>query len=373
MVESDRALKEAFAMFGVPTLIRSDNGPPFNSTDFKKYAEEEGFTHRRITPAWPRANGICERFMRNLGKVIRNAKIDNNGTWEDELLEFLRNYRATPHASTKMAPNQLLLKTKSRTSKPPANKEGERDTMQIVENDNNAKRKMKENADIKNRAQEANIKKGDKVLLKQQKTRKYTAIYDPTPFTVESTHGTQATIVRGNQTLKRNMSLLKRINNKQQAKIKERSTTQKSKTTYNYEFVEPPSTNNAQEKAKETSQTANASNTTTTTGDETTTTNDMTTTANNKTTASNETNDQENEESQNEGEENNIEDYQERNIEGYRDGNLEDRQEGTNNDDHDNRIYKTTTRKSGRITKPTERLEINPLNKQYNSITTLRN
>ena len=101
-----------------------------------------------------------------------------------------------------MAPNQLLLKTKSSTSKPPANKEGERDTMQIVENDNNAKRKMKENADIKNRAQEANIKKGDKVLLKQQKTRKYTAIYDPTPFTVESTHGTQATIVRGNQTLK---------------------------------------------------------------------------------------------------------------------------------------------------------------------------
>ena len=67
-------LQDVLSTFGVPKSLRSDNGPPFNSMQFKEFAIQQGFMHRRITPLWPRANGICERFMRNLGKVLRNAK-----------------------------------------------------------------------------------------------------------------------------------------------------------------------------------------------------------------------------------------------------------------------------------------------------------
>jgi transposase InsO family protein len=63
-------LSQIFSMFGVPRVLKSDNGPPFQSYKFKQFAEQEGFQHRRVTPYWPQANGCCERFMKNLGKVV---------------------------------------------------------------------------------------------------------------------------------------------------------------------------------------------------------------------------------------------------------------------------------------------------------------
>lgn len=63
--------------------------------------------HRKITPLWPQANAICERFIRNLNRVIRNSRITGRN-WRDELSDFLTNYRATPHDSTGIAPFQLL-------------------------------------------------------------------------------------------------------------------------------------------------------------------------------------------------------------------------------------------------------------------------
>ena len=35
------------------------------------------FKKRLITPLWPAAIGLAERFMRNLNKVIRRAKVEN--------------------------------------------------------------------------------------------------------------------------------------------------------------------------------------------------------------------------------------------------------------------------------------------------------
>ena len=67
-------LKKIFAEFGIPETVRSDNGPPFNSKEFGEFAQRIGFTHCRITPLWPKANGEVERFMRTLKKTIESAK-----------------------------------------------------------------------------------------------------------------------------------------------------------------------------------------------------------------------------------------------------------------------------------------------------------
>ena len=61
-------LDRMFSMFDIPEVVKSDNGPPFNSEQFKQFSEYLGFRHRRITPYWPRANGEVERFMRTLKK-----------------------------------------------------------------------------------------------------------------------------------------------------------------------------------------------------------------------------------------------------------------------------------------------------------------
>ena len=207
-------LLDVLSTFGVPSSIRSDNGPPFNSKQFKEFANQQGFAHRRITPLWPRANGICERFMRNLGKVLRNSK-SNNETIDGELINFLRNYRATPHASTDVAPNHLMFKTISSTSRLPVirNKQDQcGDQAKYAQmRDQIAKQKMKMHADNKNKTSEVKFIIGDLVLLKQSKTHKDSTTYDPKPFTVVKTYGNQVVIRRDNQIFKRNSSMLKKF------------------------------------------------------------------------------------------------------------------------------------------------------------------
>ena len=89
-------LDRIFATHGIPEVIRSDNGPPFQSKEFADYATYMGFIHRRVTPLWPEANGEVENFMKPLKKICRTAQLEGR-PWKKELYTFLRNYRATPH------------------------------------------------------------------------------------------------------------------------------------------------------------------------------------------------------------------------------------------------------------------------------------
>ena len=68
-------LDKIFAEFGVPVFLKTDNGPPFNSHEFKTYASITGFRHRRITPLWPQANGETERFMHTVKKLEKKSKM----------------------------------------------------------------------------------------------------------------------------------------------------------------------------------------------------------------------------------------------------------------------------------------------------------
>ena len=66
-------LKKIFATYGIPRKIQSDNGPPFNSEDFRRFAEEEGFKHETVTPLHPRANREAESFMKVINKTADNS------------------------------------------------------------------------------------------------------------------------------------------------------------------------------------------------------------------------------------------------------------------------------------------------------------
>lgn len=77
-------LKHIFATYGRPRRIESDNGPPFNSKEFKEFAMQEGFQHHRITPLHPRANGEAERFMQRLKKTEQIANLHGKDLLRDE-------------------------------------------------------------------------------------------------------------------------------------------------------------------------------------------------------------------------------------------------------------------------------------------------
>ena len=92
-------LDSIFARRGIPEVLRTGNGPPFNSENFQMFATHPGFTHRKVTPVWSRANGEAERLMTTLEKVAKTAVIEGNN-WRQEIFTFLRQYRAIPHSTT---------------------------------------------------------------------------------------------------------------------------------------------------------------------------------------------------------------------------------------------------------------------------------
>ena len=57
-----RAFDCTFALMGGITYLKTDNGSPFKSQQFADFAKSSGFTHHKVTPLFPSANGFSERF-----------------------------------------------------------------------------------------------------------------------------------------------------------------------------------------------------------------------------------------------------------------------------------------------------------------------
>ena len=68
--------RKKFAAHGIPEMVKSDNGLPLSSEEFKTFAVELGF--RPVTPEHPEANGSIENFVRNLNKISKTAKLEGN-------------------------------------------------------------------------------------------------------------------------------------------------------------------------------------------------------------------------------------------------------------------------------------------------------
>ena len=168
-------LSNIFSLLGIPERVKSDGGPPFNSHQFHLFSLDQGFVHRRITPHWPQANAVCERFMRNLGSVMKKATASHTN-WEIVLEEFLRSYRATPHCSTKASPNELMFRTTSSTARLPniSRQPARQDDVSAaaLAADKHAKTNMKRHLDANQHVRPSTIRRGDIVLLKNVVTNK---------------------------------------------------------------------------------------------------------------------------------------------------------------------------------------------------------
>ena len=210
-------LDAIFARQGIPEVLKSDNGPPFNGLEFKNFADYLGFNHRRITPHWPKANGEAERLIQTLSKSIKIAHLEGKN-WKQELYKFLRQYRATPHSTTNVSPSEALnnRKLKITLPEPPLipfkqqNFMSQHASANIAKRDAMQKQKMKISADKAN-AQERNITPGDIVLMRQPKRNKFNTPYNLKPFVVEEKKGSIVTVRNESQTVTRNSSQFKVI------------------------------------------------------------------------------------------------------------------------------------------------------------------
>ena len=128
-----------------------------------------GFQHKPITPCYPQANGMAERFNKMLTKVLMTAKVEKR-SWKQELFSFLRNYRCTPHSTTGRAPAAILFSTGCFRTKIPELSTIPVDDENIREKDRKNKQRIKTYADKKSNVKKCKIQEGDSVIVKKKGT-----------------------------------------------------------------------------------------------------------------------------------------------------------------------------------------------------------
>ena len=108
-------LDELFAAYGVSVTIVSDNGTCFTSAEFKDYLSIVGVKyHKRTAPYHTSSNGQMERFVQTVKNALKNLGTTKR-TLQENLNEFLRQYRKAPHSTTGQSPSQLFLGRTIRT------------------------------------------------------------------------------------------------------------------------------------------------------------------------------------------------------------------------------------------------------------------
>ena len=88
---------------GLPHIIRSDNGPCYNSKEFQQFLQCYNITHHTSSPHHPISNGFVERMVGVAKKLMDKAGKEGK-PWISGLYE----YRVTPQSGSIALPLQLI-------------------------------------------------------------------------------------------------------------------------------------------------------------------------------------------------------------------------------------------------------------------------
>lgn len=173
-----KVLKRVFRTYGIPSKIKLDNGPPFNSEVLKEWLWKEwGVKITHTTPLNPTENGLVERSMQGINKIAAITKL-NKGSFQESLAEYVAAYNSWPHSVTKIPPAELMFGRPVRTLLPnrklsyPVN-----DDEELRDLDTLAKFSRNRSEDIRRNAESTDIKIGDTVLVMQQRRDKADTTY----------------------------------------------------------------------------------------------------------------------------------------------------------------------------------------------------
>ncbi len=100
--EVARVLSEAFAEFGAPARLLSDNGPQFRSGAFAAFLAANGVRHAFIRPGHAWTNGRIERVFRTFKQTVASLVwlIDSRAQLDRSCESFLVwHNRDRPHSS----------------------------------------------------------------------------------------------------------------------------------------------------------------------------------------------------------------------------------------------------------------------------------
>ena len=96
-------LCELFAAEGVPAIVMSDNGPPFNGEEFRQFSRDFDFIHTTSSPHFHQLNGFIESMV----KKVKNAYKKMDGS-PNALAKALLQVRDTPITADLPSPAEIL-------------------------------------------------------------------------------------------------------------------------------------------------------------------------------------------------------------------------------------------------------------------------
>ena len=106
-------LKQYFGRHGIPNTVVSDNGPQFDSDEFRRFAREWEFDHATSSPGHSKSNGLAESAVKTVKRLIRKAHEDGKDPWL-----VLLDHRNMPTEGMRSSPAQRLMSRRTRTLLP---------------------------------------------------------------------------------------------------------------------------------------------------------------------------------------------------------------------------------------------------------------
>lgn len=185
-------VKNIFARWGIPEIVRSDNGPQFSSSLFKAFAIEYGFIHTTSDPHYPQGNGAAERAVQTAKRILKQ---------EDPFLALMT-YRATVMETTGCSPAQLIMGRNIRTRLPVIKSQlypRWPDLVKVAEKDAEAKLRSTRNYNSQHGTRDLRyIPPGSAVLMQNpiEKT------WEPAPTRIEGKVGDRSYLVRNRRHLR---------------------------------------------------------------------------------------------------------------------------------------------------------------------------
>ena len=99
------SLRSIFVQFGLPSMLVTDNGRYFTSSEFEYFLKQQGIRHYLFSPYHPSSNGLAERGVQIFKKEMSKLK---DGSLVDRLSHILFYNHMTPQTTTGMSPAELL-------------------------------------------------------------------------------------------------------------------------------------------------------------------------------------------------------------------------------------------------------------------------